>query len=138
MWIWRAAETATVTLFYSLKRRTASTSGVKCNPVLSQRDESVESTIVSVPPKKWQNSLLAEQSSDLTTGEHREARVGSPGPALLGLGTTFPRGLWGSERRDRLQSCSLQARSGCLGEGRGLSQPVRESLVTAAEAAALE
>lgn len=63
---------------------------------------------------------------------------GLPSPALLEQGTTFPRRFCGSERRDRRPSCSLQARSGCLGEGRGLSQPVRESLVTAAEAAALE
>lgn len=63
---------------------------------------------------------------------------GLPSPALLRKGTTFPRCFCRSERRDRRPSCSLQARSGCLGEGRGLSQPVRESLVTAAEAAALE
>lgn len=68
-----------------------------------------------------------------------EARVAfPPGPALLGQGTTFPRGLRGPERRARRPSRSLQARSGCQGEGRGLSQPVSEGLVTAAEAAALE
>jgi hypothetical protein len=52
--------------------------------------------------------------------------------------TTLPRGLCGPAGRDRLLSRVRRAGTGFQGEGRSLSHPIDERLVTAAEAAALE